>query len=699
MNQRNFFAELKRRNVYKVAVAYAVVGWLLTQVATQVFPLFEVPNWGIRLVVLSIAIGFPIALIIAWVFELTPEGIKRTEDVDATAKRSRGRVWIYVALVGAVLSVALFILGRYTAKTPTSRQDASPARTEAATAIPEKSIAILPFENLSEEKANAYFAEGVQDEILTKLAAVRDLKVISRTSTAKYHSKPDNLKIVAQELGVSTILEGAVQRAGDKVRVNVQLIDARADTHLWAKSYDRELKDVLAVESEVAEQIADALKANLSPDESHALSAVPTQDPEAYDLFLQGEYQLRAAESVPVAETYARAEGFYRQAIARDPKFAQAYAGLAYCSLSSHWFVGRKTDAQLAEIKSLIDRALELAPDLPEAHFALAIFYYWGRREYEPALAELQRTLDLQPNNAKAQQYRAWILRRQGKWEQALSEAKHAQQLDPRDAAIPANIALDFIARREWNEAERYASRALAIDPNNFAAINAQISARLSARGDIEGARKAFDSTRQHTFPATGTGGAPSAVGVTLNTVIGGFPVYQHVIARQFAEAVALWDTVPELKAAPPSRRLAARVAIQVIAGQAPKSEAEEARTLLEKELNQRPDNSFAKAELAWVYLALGRKADALRVSREAAESLTIEMDAILGAAGQIGLAQVEARAGEDEAAIKRLRHLLSIPAGISIAFLKIDPVWDPIRNHPDFQKLLTRPELIGPKK
>src|SRR5438034_420352 len=201
-------------------------------------------------------------------------------------------------------------------------------------AVPEKSVAVLPFENLSEEKANAYFAEGVQDEILTKLAAVRDLKVISRTSTAKYHSKPDNLKTVAQELGVSTILEGAVQRAGDKVRVNAQLIDARADMHLWAKSYDRELKDVLAVESEVAGQIADALKANLSPSESRALASVPTQDPQAYDLFLQGEYQLRAAESVPLPETYARAEGFYRQAIMRDTKFAQAYAALAYCSLS-----------------------------------------------------------------------------------------------------------------------------------------------------------------------------------------------------------------------------------------------------------------------------------------------------------------------------------------------------------------------------
>jgi TolB-like protein len=695
MKSGNFFAELKRRNVYKVAIAYAVVGWLLVQVATQVLPFFEIPNWGIRLVVLMIAIGFPIALIIAWAFELTPEGIKRMEDVDGKAKRSHGRAWIYVAIIGALLSVGLFVLGRYMA----SRSSSDEGGRLGSSSVPAKSIAILPFENLSEDKANAYFAEGVQDEILTKLATVRDLKVISRTSTAKYHSKPDNLKTVAQELGVATILEGAVQRAGDKVRVNVQLIDALADSHLWAKSYDREIKDVLAVESEVAGQIADALKANLSASESNALSSVPTQDAQAYDLFLKGEYELRAAESVPVAETYARAEEFYRQAIARDPKFAQAYAALAYCSLSNHWFLSRKTDAQLAEIKSLIDRALELAPDLPDAHFSLAIFHYWGHRAYDAALVELERTLDLQPNNAKAQQYRAWILRRQGKWEQALSEAKHAQELDPRDAAIPANIALDFIARREWNEAERYASRALAMDPDNFQAINAQIAARLTGHGDIEGARRALDATRKRVFPAIGIGGAPSAVGPTVITVCGGNPVYLHVIARQFAEALELWDTVPELKAAPRSRRLAARVAIQLLAGQAPKSEAEEARTLLEKELNERPDNSFAKAELVWVYIALGRKIDALRLSREAANSLTIEMDALLGAVGQIALAQVEAWADKPEEATKRLRHLLSIPAGISIALLKIDPVWDPVRNHPDFQKVLSGPELIGPNK
>jgi TolB-like protein len=280
VNLRNFFGELKRRNVYKVAIAYAVIAWLLIQAGSILFPTFEAPGWVMKVFVAIIAAGFPIALVLAWAFELTPEGIKRTEDVapHETMTPRTGRKIDFVIIWVFALVIALLLYDRYRAGKTSSSSNAL-----------QKSIAILPFENLSEEKANAYFAEGIQDEILTKLAAVRDLKVISRTSTAKYQSKPDNLKTVAQELGVSTILEGAVQRAGDKVRVNVQLIDSNSDAHLWAKSYDRELKDVLAVESEVAEQIADALKANLSPSESHVLAAVRTQNTEAYDLFLRAQ--------------------------------------------------------------------------------------------------------------------------------------------------------------------------------------------------------------------------------------------------------------------------------------------------------------------------------------------------------------------------------------------------------------------------
>ena len=360
-----------------------------------------------------------------WAFELTPEGIKRTEEVapHETMTPRTGRKIDFVIIGVFALVIALLLYDRY-----------RPGKTSSSSNALQKSIAILPFENLSEEKANAYFAEGIQDEILTKLAAVRDLKVISRTSTAKYQSKPDNLKTVAQELGVSTILEGAVQRAGDKVRVNVQLIDSNSDAHLWAKSYDRELKDVLAVESEVAEQIADALKANLSPSESHVLAAVRTQNTEAYDLFLRAQYEFHKAESSLAPDAYDRADAFYRQTLERDPNFAPAAAGLAYSRLSRHWFVSPLTAQELQEVKSIIDRALALAPDSPEPHFALGVFFYWGHRQYDEALAEFNRTLELQPNNASARQFCGWVYRRRGEWERSIADVRRAQELDPRDA-------------------------------------------------------------------------------------------------------------------------------------------------------------------------------------------------------------------------------------------------------------------------
>src|SRR6516165_2262840 len=397
----SFFAELKRRNVYKVAVVYAIVGWLSIQIATQVFPFLEIPNWVVRLVIVAVAIGFPIALVIAWAFELTPEGLKRTEDVDASGERvPKKHAWIYVVVIGAVISVGLFFVGRYSARsTAATPQAASPARIEAATVstIPQKSIAVLPFENLSDDKSAAYFADGIQDEILTKLASIADLKVISRTSTAKYKSKPEDLKTVSQQLGVANVVEGTVQRAADKVRVNVQLIDARADSHLWAKSFDRDVKDVFAVESEVSQEIADALQAKLSPNEANTLASAPTKDPEAYDLFLKGEYEEREALDSRKLENFEQAATWYRQAIARDPQFALAMASLAENEVLRHWWLKPLSDADLDKVRSRAQQALSLAPDLAQGHIALGAYYSLGKRQFEQALAEFGRALELQP--------------------------------------------------------------------------------------------------------------------------------------------------------------------------------------------------------------------------------------------------------------------------------------------------------------
>ena len=569
--------------------------------------------------------------------------------------------------------------------------------------LPGKAIAVLPFENLSRDPDNAYFAEGIKDEILTKLATVRDLKVISRTSTAKYQSKPDNLKAVAQELGVSTILEGAVQKAGDKVRVNVQLIDARADTHLWAKSYDRDLKDVLGVESEVSQEIADALKANLSPTESHVLASAGTRDPEVYDLFLKGEYEFHQAEGALAPDAYDRADTFYRQALARDSNFAEAAAALARSRLSRHWFVSPLAPPELEEVKSMIDRALALAPNSPEAHVALGLFFYWGHRQYENALEEFNRTLELQPNNALAQQYCAWVYRRRGEWERSMAAAQQAEELDPRDATIPVNIGATYFALRQWKDAEQAELRALALDPHNTIGIVILLNARLGT-GNVDSARRSFDGFREDVKSRLiiqrvlqrGRGGGGD-VGAIL-----GIPVYLDVIQRHFTDAFQTFEKQIATNNREHLLQLAGRVILRVLAGQtdAAKSAGEEARPLLEATLREQPDETVFMSALSWVYLALGRNADALRVSKQAADLIPVEKDAVTGPAYQNELAQIEARAGEPDEAVNRLRHLLSIPAGlVTIARLKIDPVWDPIRNRPDFQQLLSGPEQIGPGK
>jgi len=681
----SFFSELKRRNVYKVAVAYAVVGWLIAQIATQIFPFLEIPNWIVRLVIVLIAIGFPIALVIAWAFEATPEGIKRTEVADAmppTPGKKR-HAWIYIAAMGAAISVALFFLGRYTMRTtiaPLSRP-------------PEKSIAVLPFDNLSDDKSNAYFAEGIQDEILTKLASVADLKVISRTSTAKYKSKPEDLKTVAQQLGVANVVEGTVQRAADKVRVNVQLIDARADSHLWAKSYDRDIKDVFAVESEVSQEIADALQAKLSPNESNVLATAPTKDPEAYDLFLKAEGQEKEAESAIKPELFDRAAVLYQQALNRDPNFALAAARLVESRMTRHWFVRRLSDAELPAVKSIADHAVALAPDLAETHIALGIFYYLGHLQYDEALRELQRALQLQPSNTRALEFSGYVRRRQGRWKLALSELTQAEDRDPRNGSLVANIGAAYCYLRMWTEAKRYGLRSLALEPHNIVGMRALVASYLNEDGDIKTAERALA-----TFPPDVILINKTVIGEIGNVI--GEGTYLHVIERDFAAALKDWAAV---RSDPEERRmqLAARVAIHLLAGDTANGQEEikQANNLLEARLRDRPDDRNAMVQVAWVSLAQKRNADALRFAHEAADSTSIEKDAVSGVLFVNNLAQVQARAGEPAEAVKTLQRLLSIPAGynVSIQRLKIDPVWDPIRNDPGFRELLAGKEQIGP--
>ena len=458
MNEKpSFFAELKRRNVYKVAVAYAVIAWLLIQVATQVFPFLEIPNWVVRLVIALVVIGFPIALVIAWAFEATPEGIKRTEDVDlnAAARAPKKHAWIYVVVVGAAFSIGLFFVGRYSV---TLRQS------EAAR-LPAKSIAVLPFDNLSRDPDNAFFTEGVQDEILTRLAKVADLKVIARTSTQKFKSAPENLPDIAKQLGAMNILEGSVQKVNDQVRVNVQLINVLTNAHLWAEIYDRKLTDIFAVESDIAKTVADTLQARLSGSEKTSMAKTPTVNPEAYELYLKGRFFWNKRTG---ADLKTGAE-YFKQAIANDPGYALAYAGLADCYVLFPGYGGSTPQESYPLAKAAATKALELDGSLGEAHASLGQALMFYDLDFQQSANEFQRAITLSPNYATAHHwYGSGPPMITGDFETAIAELRRAQQLDPLSLIINADLGVVFFNARRYDEAVAQLRKTIAMDPHFY---------------------------------------------------------------------------------------------------------------------------------------------------------------------------------------------------------------------------------------
>ena len=460
----NFFAELRRRNVYKVAVAYIVAGWAFSQGIAQVFPVFEVPNWLIRSVVLLIIIGLPIALVLAWTFEITPQGIKRTETADAMPGSARPKkyVWIYVVVIGVAISIGLFFLGRYTA-----RNTASAARTEAAT-LPQKSIAVLPFESLSEDKNNAYFAEGVQDEILTRLAKVADLKVISRSSTQRFKSAPSDLREIARQLGVMHIVEGSVQKANDQVRVNVQLVNAMNDTHLWAEIYDRKLTDIFAVESEIAKAIADTLQAKLTGSEQRALAARPTDDSEAYQLYLQGRFfwNKRTTEGIRKSIDY------FNQAITKDPNYALAYAALGQSYVILPAYDGGAPKDCFPQGEIFAKKALALDPGSSEALAVTASAKALYQFDFEGAHRDYEKGVQLHPNDATTHHWFANdVLANLGDYERELAEMRRALELDPLSPILHNNTGNAFVHNGRFDEAIAEYRKAVELDSTFYLAL------------------------------------------------------------------------------------------------------------------------------------------------------------------------------------------------------------------------------------
>jgi len=487
---------LKQRKVYRVALGYAVVAWLVIQISATVMPAYHAPDWILPIFITVIALGFPVALVLAWAFELKGGVIEKAPEPTGTlSTANKRRVWL-LAAVGLIIS-ALAVGGYWLWHPWRTASTGSESSAEAMPAIPAKSIAVLPFENLSEEKGNAYFADGIQDEILARLSKISDLKVISRTSTQKYKSAPDNLREIAKQLGVANILEGSVQKAADQVRVNVQLINALNDAHLWSDIYDRKLTDIFAVESDIAKTIADTLEAKLTHTEQSAIAARPTEDNEAHELYLKGRYFFGKR----TVEDLKRAIDYFNQALAKDPNYAPAYAGIADSYVLLPEYSNESSTELYPKARAAAEKALAIDNDLAEAHVSLGLLH-GADFNLNPSKREFERALKLNPNYAAAHYFLGLtVLAPLGQLDQALAELKRAVELDPFSAIMNTNFGLCYILARRYPEAIAQLRKATELDPN-FSQAHVFLGLALEVSGDSAGAireyEKAYEVEKAH---------------------------------------------------------------------------------------------------------------------------------------------------------------------------------------------------------
>ncbi|MGE5212455.1 MAG: protein kinase domain-containing protein [Nitrospirota bacterium] len=554
-------------------------------------------------------------------------------------------------------------------------------------AIPEKSIAVLPFENRSEEKANAYFAEGIQDEILTRLSKIADLKVISRTSTQHYKSAPENLPEIAKQLGVAHILEGSVQRSGDAVRVNVQLINAASDSHLWAETFDRKLTDIFSVESDVAKAIADQLRAKLSGREAQEIAAKPTDNPEAYDAYLRGlAYTLKTVDTPANADA---AQKYLREAVRLDPKFALAWALLSYVDAASYRNEAlQPTIALREEARQAAETALSLQPNLGEALHAKGYYHYACLKDYDTAARYFQQARKVLPNSSRTLESMAYLERRRGQWDRSESYFNEAERLDPRDLHLLTQHAITYIHYRHLPEALRKADQVLNISPDDIDTI-ALKAAIAQAEGDLPRAAALL-------APLHPNADNPDALGTQ---------VYEAILERRPALII---PRLKEMLATPEplgfsngELRFLLGWALDVGGDHAAAQASwQQARSEMELFLKQQPENYYLIGYLALVNMGLGDKATALALSERAMAANPIEKDPLTGPWSLEILARVAAQMGEPDRAIAALQKLLSIPYAGSLntimpltpALLRLDPMFDPLRNDPRFQKLVASP-------
>ncbi len=477
MNPKRFFAELRRRNVYKVAIAYGVVAWLLMQIASQIFPFFDIPNWGVRLVVLLLVIGFPVALILAWAFELTPEGIKLTESADELPKKSApGQAWIYVVIVASAISIGLFFLGRYTS----SRQGR-------AAELPAKSIAVLPFVNMSADKNDEYLSDGISEELITALSKITGLHVKARTSSFAFKGKNEDIQKIGELLHVSHLLEGSVAKAGNRLRISAQLIQASDGNHLWSDTYDREMQDIFAVRSDVAQQVVHALQVKLGIEATRALVQKPTGSLKAFQFYMQG----RSSAQRRTREDMLAAISYYERALDEDRNYALAYAGLAdaYGVLGVYGYIapieGRRKEEEI------VRKALTLDENLAEAHLVLGHAYtQFAPSDFSLGDRELRGAIERSPSLAIAHQYLGISLVRQGRMDEALEECLKARELDPLSSINARAAALPYYLKRDYARALEMLRQANELGPafSTTWEIGAYIQNRLfdEARAELE---------------------------------------------------------------------------------------------------------------------------------------------------------------------------------------------------------------------
>jgi TolB-like protein/class 3 adenylate cyclase/Flp pilus assembly protein TadD len=610
----------------------------------------------------------------------TPEKFSRLPAVEAavsaaTKLTSKPAVPRWLLIVAAVLVLGALAIGLLLFQSKRSPMTAS-----TSTAIPEKSIAVLPFENLSANQENAFFTDGVQDEILTELAKIADLKVISRTSVMQYKSGvARNLREIGQQLGVAHLLEGSVQRVGGKVRVNAQLIDARTDGHLWAENYDRPLADVFAIQSEIAKTIADQLQAKLSPREKAAIAKPPTTDLTAYDLYLRAQALFAdVTDVIHAKEKLPQAEHVLNEAVARDPHFLLAWCLLARVHDEIYWQGHDHTPGRLDLANAAVRTALRPQPDAGEAHLALADYYYHGFRDYERARSELAIARRTLPNNAEVFEYTGYIDRREGHWEEATRNLERALELDPRNFFTLQQMALTYQELRHYADQARTYDRALTIVPGDPLTRMARALVALDWRADI----KPFQTTLA-TLIAEDPSVAPDVDDPNF-ALCEGTPVAaaralansprQGVVINGVNYPHAYWEGVVARWQGDSAKAQAAFTA---------------ARSEVEKIVEKQPDFAAALSLLGMIDAGLGRKEEALREGRRACELLPISKDSTDGAAFAVNLAQIYAWTGEKDRAIEQIEAVERVPNYLSYGLLKLHPYWDSLRGDPRFEKIV----------